>query len=291
MDPRDRLWAELVFPWCEPAALLALRAACRAFRAQLNVSRLWLPLTTEDPRMRYDERLLGWRGVECAMTRERNTRANCDAGHFTRGPVLDAMDVRQVLLVGGRIAVFCYRAVQLFVADTGAQLCSFDIVRYNLHTHAVLDRWIAFAGRDGQLLLLDCVAVRLVDVTPANDERRMVAFTVAGPCVSFRVYRHTDVTVVHVSGRSEGATVVRQVACVQLSHVGDEFALCEDGCSYVLYEFEPLTLQLVDLATGQCKRAFTPRACPIAPVSLYCAYWHCARHSCWVSHSSMRISW
>ncbi len=28
--------------------------------------------------MRYDERLAGWRGVERAMERERNTRANCD---------------------------------------------------------------------------------------------------------------------------------------------------------------------------------------------------------------------
>ncbi len=65
MDPRDRLWAELVFPWCAPApaALMAVRASCRAWRAQLDNSRLWLPFTMELPRMRYDERLAGWSGV------------------------------------------------------------------------------------------------------------------------------------------------------------------------------------------------------------------------------------
>ncbi len=30
----------------------------------------------DDPRMRYDERLAGWAGVERAITREHNTRAN-----------------------------------------------------------------------------------------------------------------------------------------------------------------------------------------------------------------------
>lgn len=45
MDPRNRLWTELIFPRCEPAALVALRAVCRGLRDQLNVAhaRLWLP--------------------------------------------------------------------------------------------------------------------------------------------------------------------------------------------------------------------------------------------------------
>ncbi len=80
MDPRDRLWGELIFPRCgELRALLALRAVCRAFRAQLNKSRLWLPLTMELPQLRFDERVDGWRGVERAMRRKANTRTNCDA--------------------------------------------------------------------------------------------------------------------------------------------------------------------------------------------------------------------
>ncbi len=46
----------------------------------------------ELPRLRYDERLAGWLGVVWAMKREAVTRANCDAGRFTRGPVLDVRD-------------------------------------------------------------------------------------------------------------------------------------------------------------------------------------------------------
>ena len=30
MDPRDRLWLELIFPRCDVASLLASRAVCRA---------------------------------------------------------------------------------------------------------------------------------------------------------------------------------------------------------------------------------------------------------------------
>ena len=85
MDPRDRLWHDLVFVRCDASALLSLRAVCRTFRAQLRDSRLWLPLTMVVSRMRYDERLAGWAGVERAMKREDVTRANCDAGRYTRG--------------------------------------------------------------------------------------------------------------------------------------------------------------------------------------------------------------
>ncbi len=54
MDPRYRLWVELIFPRCAsaPAALLALRAVCRAWR-------LWLPFTMVLPQLRYDERIEG----------------------------------------------------------------------------------------------------------------------------------------------------------------------------------------------------------------------------------------
>ncbi len=74
--PARQLWAELIFPWCGGLpTLLRLRAVCRAFRAQLDASRLWLPLTMELPQLRYDERLAGWVGVERGMVREVNTRA------------------------------------------------------------------------------------------------------------------------------------------------------------------------------------------------------------------------
>ncbi len=49
MNPPPPALDRAIFPRC---ALLVLRAACRAFRAQLNNSRLWLPFTMELPRMR-----------------------------------------------------------------------------------------------------------------------------------------------------------------------------------------------------------------------------------------------
>ncbi len=99
MDPRDRLWLELIFPHCAsaPAALLALRAVCRAWLAQLNAApaRLWLPLTMELARMSYAERAgLARRGCYDAMR-------DC-AG----GPMLNVQRVREVRLAGGRVGAF-----------------------------------------------------------------------------------------------------------------------------------------------------------------------------------------
>ncbi len=172
MKPRDRLWAELIFPWCEPCALLSLRAVCRAFLAQLSASRLWLALTMQLSWMRYDERLLGWPGVERAMQRERNTCTNCEAGHSVRGPMLD-LPGTHVEYVGGRFVAPHERNVVLFDVDTGAQVASFDVEPdwRGIFDAVVLDRWIAFAAADGRLLLLDCVAVRLVDLSPADPTR------------------------------------------------------------------------------------------------------------------------
>ncbi len=264
MDPRDRLWAHLIFPHCEPADLLALRAVCRAWLAQLNNSRLWLPITMELPRMRYDERVDGWPGVVRAIARERNTHANCNAGRFTHGPVLDVTDVRTMLYVSGCIAVFCDDVVLLFDADAGTRLATFDVERASCvaYDSAVLDRWIPFAVMDGCALLLDCVAEQLVEMVPADETRGDMAFSVAGPCVSYREYGDTVVTIVHVSGRPNGATVVQQVgACVHLDDYRNAVFLCERGCSYLLHGYAVTTLQLMDVATGQRKRVFTLGVC------------------------------
>ncbi len=158
MDPRDRLWRDLVFVRCDASALLALRAVCRTFRAQLRDSRLWLPLTMAVSRMRYDERLAGWAGVERAMKRENVTRANCDAGRCTRGPVLDTHDgdAYRVMYVGGRIAVFSGDAVHLFDVDTGARVASLDVQRGDSRIDAVVDRWIPFDARDGRATVARC---------------------------------------------------------------------------------------------------------------------------------------
>ncbi len=265
MDPRNRLWNHLIFPWCGWRALLVLRAVCTAFRAQLDKSQAWLQFTMVMPRMRYDERLLGWRGVEYAIQREHNTRANCDAGRFARGPVLHVPGSVEVRVAGGRIAVFFGESLQLFDAVTGAQLALFDIDSREGHKHALLDRWVAIAARDGRVLLLDCVVPRLVEIAsadvtgggPLDAPEDPVRFSVSGPCVSFHWGYTMHVTVMRVE---PGAVAVQKVARVTLSDGDDEFALCEGGGSYLLRDKNHTTLQLIDLASGQPKRVFTPRA-------------------------------
>ncbi len=196
------------------------------------------------------------------MKREDVTRANCDAGRCTRGPVLDVHDgdAYRVMCVGGRIAVFCEPVVQLFDVDTGARVASIYFIRVGFNPVAVVDRWIPLAVRDGRVLLLDCVAARLVEMTPAVS-RGYIRFTVAGPCVSYRSQYGTDVTVVHVSGGPDGATLVREAARVRLANMSDRFELCERGRSYLLHDNENDTLRLFDIATGQLKHTFTRRAC------------------------------
>ncbi len=260
MDPRDRLWHDLVFVRCDASALLSLRAVCRAFLAQLRDSRLWLPLSIAVSRMRYDERLAGWAGVERAMKREDVTRANCDAGRCTRGPVLDIHDdvAHRVMYVGGRLAAFCGDVVHLFDVDTGVRVASIGVDCETYKFEAVMDRWVPFAARDGRVLLLDCVAARLFELALADPKRQEVSFTVAGPFVSYRSQWGTHVTVVHIIGGLDSAAIVREFA---LASFYDQFALCEGGHSYLLRDKYNHTLQLFDIATGQLKRTFTRRAC------------------------------
>ncbi len=188
-------------------------------------------------------------------------------GRFMRWPVLDLPYTRDLLLVCGRFAAFCDDTVQLFDLDTGARLASFDVNRAfssNIHTEAVLDRWIPFASEDGRALLLDCVAARLVEMAPANDAARDgIHFSAAGSCLSYQAYNNTTVTVVRVSGDPDGTTVVREAARVQLGNDEDDFFLCERGCSYLLHGYTNQTLQLADVATGQLKRVFSSCVYPL----------------------------
>lgn len=282
MDPRDRLWAELIFPWCAGPALFPLRAVCRSFRAQLDASRLWLPFTLELARMRYEERLLGWPGVALAMQREKTTHANCDAGRFMRGPTLDIPDKSIVVLAACRVAVFCDHYIALFNVETGARLASFDVNRRfsDPYKGAVLDRWIPCAV-NGRALLLDCVAARLIEMAPEHLKDDIFGFSAAGPCVSYHAYSRKMVTVVRISSEPDGATVIREMACVRiisepnsvmvdfrqvsraLLNDADNLVLCERGRSYLLFDRAGKKLRLVDVATGQLKRIFTPRACPL----------------------------
>lgn len=257
MHPHDRLWAELIFPRCEPHDLLALRAVCCAFRNQLDAApaRLWQPLIMAVSRMSYSERLLGWRGVEVAMERERVTRANCDAGRCEAGVSLD--DAWLVLYVGGRI-VEVESTLQLLDVE-GELVASFNVELQmgGIHKEPIRDRWLLAETADERIVLLDCVGASLTTLAASNIS---VIFSVSDSHCAFRPEGGQDVTVLHVSASADGTTTVtRPVATVRLSSGENQFDLCERGRSYVLFAPVDRQFSLVDLATNRTKRVFAPR--------------------------------
>ncbi len=280
MDPRDRLWHELIFKWCDGHALLSLRAVCRAFHAQLDQSRLWLRYTVGVSRMRYEERLAGWRGVERAMRREANTRVNCAAGHFVLGPamewlppVIDGVSwtgrLYDVTFVCGRIAASRGSSVVLFDAATGALLKSLrvrrgrnpiDIMSRYFVPIVVLDRWIPVRGEDGLGLLLDCATAQLVEFTPPGPIHCDLHYSAAGAHFSHRCHENPLMAiVVRVTANASGGVDLPVVARVNLAHHEVLLQLCERGQAYLLFDPQCHTLQLVDLVSAQPKRSFTPR--------------------------------
>ncbi len=261
MDPRDRLWADLIFPWCEPVALLALRAVCRAFFAQLNASRLWLPFTMELPQLLYDERIEGWRGVLQGMQREVVTRANCNSGRFTRGPVLDVPDAWALMHVAGRIAAFCPGVIKILDIDTGALVGLLEVsVAYRyVGRPVVLDRYIAFWASGCRGVLLDCVSAQWMEFASSNPALGHFHLCASGACFSYAT-GDLHLTVVQIECGVNIAARLRVVARLQLAHHHVSLALCEGGQSYLLFDHVKGTLQLVNLITGQIKRAFSPPA-------------------------------
>ncbi len=264
----DRLWAELIFPWCRGRALLLLRAVCRVFRAQLNNSLLLLPLVMELPQLRYDERIDGWRGVERGMQREANTRANCATGRFAIGLELPRIPhVIMMLHVAGRIAVF-YRGlvkIELYALDTGELVASFD-VRLLSVTHIpnniVTDRWIAFCDANNRGLLLDCLTARMVEFS-----RYCNSVIVAGSCIAYHICDAQSLTVVRLCGRPDGTTGMREVACMERVLDDHSFALCEHAESYVLLDQQKRTVQLLELASHKVLRVIDMRTCgPPSPL-------------------------
>ncbi len=265
MDTFDRLWEQLVFPWCAcPQALLRLRAVCRGFRHLLNESRLWLPWTAELSRLCHDERVDGWRGVSRAILRENNTRANCDMAHCVRGPLLE-IDGWRAVFVAGRVAAFHSAGITLLDPGTGAVLGSFVLDRPELGlrstgNNVVLDRWIPFGVAGGRGLVLDCVAAQVWDFAPLDRAWGYeFRFSVAGSCLSWRRRGRTQVTVVRLDGSHAGATVMWQVARMQMAHLQIQFGLCDHGRSCLLFDQRQRTLQLVELTTGVPLRVFIPR--------------------------------
>ncbi len=217
----------------------------------------------ELPQLRHCERLAGWHGVEQGMRREAVTRANCAVGAFALGPVLAIpKGTHWVLHVAGRIAAFCNDCVQLFELNTGAPVACFAGLNmmHNIDDQIVLDRWIPFCAVDARGLLLDCVAARLMEFAPPDPYRDRSERSIAGHYFSHRTHgRDAVVTIVRVDSGPDDATVLHEVAYVQLAP-SDVFALCEGGQSYLVFDAHQHTLQLFDLASRQLVRAFTLRA-------------------------------
>lgn len=268
MQPHDRLWSQLIFPHCELSDLLALRAVCHAFLAQVSALPLWLPLFHDNRRMRYAERLLGWRGVERAMARELSTLANCDADGVVCTTQRLQAGVRTVAVAGGRVAAFVDDRVQLCDIDTGAIVATLIIGSATslAYSGAVCDRWVPFITALDRVMLLDCVAARLVDI---GERRPMSAwsghvFCGAGACLSRRELSSDVVSVVRVSAGDAGETRVDPVATVTLAKRYGMFALAQRGRSYLIDRNDEensgaSVLMLIDMATHAPLRTFTLR--------------------------------
>lgn len=278
MHPRNRLWTELIFPRCELGTLLALRAVCRAFLAQLNAApaRVWQPVLAEVSRMGYAEGLLGWPGVELAMVRERKTRENCTAGHFALGPVLSIGHHNHLLIAGGNMVVFVLDEIRIYNGETGAQLAVLSIGAATLFADVLSDRWVPVMTYDEGCFLVDCVAMRLVRVPLEAESIIVLSVCGASILVRLRTALARELVVMHVSSGPEGTTTVHTVARItddadlRITNI-DDSTLCERGQSLVSCEGE--TVKLVDVATVTIKRVYTMRTCRnvVAAPVLTCA--------------------
>lgn len=270
MDPRDRLWALLIFPHCDKSTLLALRAVCRALLAQLNgaPARLWHPMTMVDSRMRYGERLFGWRGVKAAMAREETSRANCDAGRFVRSEALHVRAAVRTFHVAGRGVAAFVDSVELYDLTSGAQEAAFAISIRRMDFQIVLDRYVTILTVNGPATLLDCLSATLLEIpTPLAGP---TYFSASGARVSIRTPESVDVVVVQLNTAPNGATHVQRVATVRLPHVHDQFILCNGGQSYLLRHSLSVQIELFDVASGRLRHGFTARAS--SAISCLCYY-------------------
>ncbi len=213
--------------------------------------------------MSYEERTLGWRGVGRAMERERVTRSNCDAGRFTRGPVLRDVPAEAVFhVVNNRIAAFCIGVVHFLDVTTGEHLTSVSTETMPFFGGIICDRWLMFLSLVDTVIILDCVHMSQVTISITFLSHALYGrVAVSGNCVSIREGHGGWVGVMRVQLDSDGiSTVANAITKVELDHPHDEFDLVERGNSYLLYEFKTKTLRLMDLESRQCKRLFTPHA-------------------------------
>ncbi len=288
LDPRLRLWSDLIFCHCAAADLLQLRGVCRGFRAQLNTSALWLPWTRELPQLRHDERADGWRGVERGMRREAITRANCAAGRYSVSPVRVEVDAYPVLHVAGRVVAFRRACVELHDIETGALVASLPVAEYlsPSGSYVVMDRWVPLCCCNGSQLLVDCVSARLVHDTRLDvvNSPQFYCASVSGSCFAYTMRHrrelnraeHRDAVVMRIECQPGDVTLLHEVARVPLDDDA-KYYLCERGQSLLYFE-RVENLKLIDLATRatkwslRCRCTASAHTVPSYSVLFFCVF-------------------
>ncbi len=118
---------------------------------------------------------------------------------------------------------------------------------------------LVFTAEDSRGILLDCLAARLVEFAPPNTAQLELFISIAGACISHQIPGAAEAIVVRLAGGLDGATMLQEMARVQLPNAASRIAMCERGQSYLLFDEGACTLQMLDVATHRPKRAFTLR--------------------------------
>ncbi len=159
--------------------------------------------------------------------------------------MLSVRGVLFVAYVAGRVVAVNADGVHLFETDTGTLVATFTGV-YSSCEYVMCDRWVPLQTADAHLLVLDCVAVRLVDVGPT-----ILVRSVTGDCLAYAA--GDDILVARLNAGPDSATGVRELRRVPL---GLWLGLCDGGRSFVAHNNDENTIELCDVATGARIRQF-----------------------------------
>lgn len=237
------LWHELVFKFLDTPHLLTARAVCRHFRARLNESRHWdFSLFY---RMRCDERLLYWKGIELGMAREQRIRDNSLSGKY----VECAMDSDEAMYyIGTRVMVQTRTTSTLYnYHDRNTAL---HTLYRGTHTPVIVaGRWWLYTASDScSMRLFDCL--NLVEVLSIKDYAACNhnCMEVSGHTFAFETSTHVVIM------RFDPVTgTVRKLGRIVGGNLGFNFKLCDSGRHYLITSHTTpttTTLYLVDCLTG-----------------------------------------
>lgn len=209
MNPSDRLWAQLIFPWLPFTCLLACRLVCTSWRKFLEA----FPLLKENifllPGLRYEERIDGWTGVRRAMAREQRTR---DGHNFTIselcGDAFVSMELVRSLL-GGRVLLFSSNSSLVFCDGiTGKEQCPRD--RFvNRHTAVLCDRWVVYWNVSNRLVLKDALHLQTPMQPFGPDNVFVTCFDAAGCHLAVYDESQQNAIIFQLDCRTGSMSVVR----------------------------------------------------------------------------------